>query len=263
LKTLAFYKTHALVPEIREGLPEREWMNATPERYAYRCLPLSIANSLGWEVLLPCGVEAEWNGGRETEDLRVEIDEERWRDRRLASSHFGNGILTFQVAYVVRTDAATGLLVRGVPNRPKDGIAPLEGFVETDWLPFTFTMNWQFTRPGKVAFDKDEPFCFLTPLGQHELTEYRPQIRALASHPSLEAAYAHWSQERSAFNERLLQEDPDTVRQAWQKWYTKGRSSDGRELGERHLTKVRLAAPAVMDDALDPEDRCLLPGQEE
>jgi hypothetical protein len=263
LKTLAFYKAHALVPEIREALPEREWMNATPDRYAYRCLPLSIANSLGWEVLLPCRVEAEWNGGREMDDLRVEVSDDAWRDRQIASSHFGSGILTFQVAYVVRTEAATGLLVRGVPNRPKDGIAPLEGFVETDWLPFTFTMNWQFTRPGKVTFEKDEPYCFLMPVNQHELAEYRPEILELASDPSVEAAYKHWSSERSAFKKRLLEEDPDAVRQAWQKWYTRGLGSDGRELSERHLTKLRLAAPTSMDGgALDP-DHCVSPADGE
>jgi hypothetical protein len=41
-------------------------------------------------------------------------------------------------------------------NSPKDGIAPLTGVIETDWLPYPFTMNWQMTRPGSVRFDKDE-----------------------------------------------------------------------------------------------------------
>ncbi|MGE5723021.1 MAG: DUF6065 family protein, partial [Sphingomonadales bacterium] len=243
LKGLSFFRVHSLVPQIRPGRPDRAWMDATPDRFAYRCLPLTIANSLGWEVLLPCRVEAEWNGGQEIDDLRVDIADAPWCERKIASSHFGSGILTFQFGYVTRTDAGTGLLVRGVPNRPKDGIAPLEGFVETDWLPFTFTMNWQFTRPGKVTFDKDEPFCFLTPLSHHDLLEYRPTIAAMAEDPVLEAEYKSWSSERREFNQKLLDEDPATVRQAWQRWYTLGRTADGQERSRLHLTKLSLAAP--------------------
>ena len=33
-------------------------------------------------------------------------------------------------------------------------LQPLAGVVETDWLPFPFTMNWLFTQPGRVRFEK-------------------------------------------------------------------------------------------------------------
>lgn len=48
---------------IRPAPLEREWMNGTNQRFAYRCLPLNIANAHGWEILnaagFPrCGTEA-------------------------------------------------------------------------------------------------------------------------------------------------------------------------------------------------------------
>jgi uncharacterized protein DUF6065 len=48
--------------DIRPAPVEREWMEATSQRFAYRCLPLNIANAYGWEVLCnasssPCGRE--------------------------------------------------------------------------------------------------------------------------------------------------------------------------------------------------------------
>lgn len=66
----------------------------------------------------------------------------------------------------------------GVPNLAKDGIAPLEGVVETDWLSFTFTMNWIFTRPGRVRFEADEPFCFITPVNYRAIEAFEPTIEA-------------------------------------------------------------------------------------
>ena len=38
---------------IRAAERAREWIDALPERYAYRCLPLAIANQVGWEILNP------------------------------------------------------------------------------------------------------------------------------------------------------------------------------------------------------------------
>jgi hypothetical protein len=40
----------------------RSWMDATVERYAYRCLPLLIANQAGWFVLNSHELRATWNG---------------------------------------------------------------------------------------------------------------------------------------------------------------------------------------------------------
>ncbi|NDG04180.1 MAG: hypothetical protein EB121_02330 [Alphaproteobacteria bacterium] len=48
------------------------------------------------------------------------------------------------------------MLARGAPNSAKHGIAPLDGLIETDWLPFGFTMNWRFTAPGQVTFERDD-----------------------------------------------------------------------------------------------------------
>src|SRR5690606_13983887 len=130
-------------PQIVPGSPERTWMSATQFRFAYRCLPLTIANCMGWELLCPVLIEAEWNGGVQIADIEIRTDGSR--DNWFAQSHFGHGVLTFLVPYVFRTETGVGLWARGSRNLPKDGISPLEGIVETDWLNFTFTMNWMFT----------------------------------------------------------------------------------------------------------------------
>ena len=42
-------------PLIRPAPARRDWMDATPESFAYRCLPLDIANAHGWELLNQIG----------------------------------------------------------------------------------------------------------------------------------------------------------------------------------------------------------------
>lgn len=86
----------------------------------------------------------------------------------------------------------------GVPNLAKDGIAPLEGVVETDWLSFTFTMNWIFTRPGRVRFEADEPFCFITPVNYRAIEAFEPEVVPIAANPELAAAYMDYREQRSS-----------------------------------------------------------------
>ena len=50
---LICYRTEESPPELIPARPERDWMELTDQRYAYRCIPLSIANASGWEVVLP------------------------------------------------------------------------------------------------------------------------------------------------------------------------------------------------------------------
>jgi hypothetical protein len=49
--------------DIIPGRASRSWMDDTNQRFAYRCIPLSIANASGWEIVLPFSFSAVWNGG--------------------------------------------------------------------------------------------------------------------------------------------------------------------------------------------------------
>ena len=248
-KKLTAYRIHAVGQKIVAGRQRRSWMDETHLRFAYRCLPLTIANGMGWEILLPAKVIAEWNGGRELSDITVETDDSAWRPHQLALSHFGHGILTFPVGYLFRTDPGVAIWARGVPNCPKDGIAPLEGIIETDWLSFTFTMNWQFTRPGRVVFEKDEPFCFITLIEYHALSDVTPEIVPIDEAPEVAAQYKAYSEARKSFNAALAQNDPDAVKRGWQKWYLRGESPSGGASNPTHVSKVGLAEPIERENA--------------
>ena len=65
------------------------------------------------------------------------------------------GVVTFHPGYLFRTPDGWSMHGHAAPpNHVKDGIQPLVGLVETDWLPFPFTMNWIFTRPGTRSASK-------------------------------------------------------------------------------------------------------------
>ena len=59
---------------IRPAPSTRAWMDATPEKYAYRCLPLSIANTHGWEIFTPAGFWATWTGDESAAGVQIRSD---------------------------------------------------------------------------------------------------------------------------------------------------------------------------------------------
>lgn len=77
-------------------------MDNTPEAFAYRCLPLNIANAHGWEILSPCGFEARWNGGPAVEDVAIRLDPGTRPDHAPVAL-FGQGLLTFHVEGLFKT----------------------------------------------------------------------------------------------------------------------------------------------------------------
>lgn len=138
---------------------KRDWMKETQDSYAYRCTPMNVANQYGWYVLCPEDFSAMWSGDAGYDGVYIRYKNEP--KTKFASSEFGNGILTIHVDFVIRTDPNVSTYIRGVPNFTKDKIQPLDAIVETDWLPFTFTFNFKFSRTGRVEFKKGEPlFCF-------------------------------------------------------------------------------------------------------
>jgi hypothetical protein len=240
--TLVCYATGSNPPEIVPARPDREWMDATYERFAHRCIPLSIANSSGWEILCPVSFEAWWHGGIQPQDITFTTNGDMRAMRSFVAPHFGHGVLTFSTGYMFRTNPGWSLWVRGLPNTVKDRIVPLEGVVETDWLPFAFTMNWRFTRMGRVHFEKGEPFCFITLVPHGLLDAVEPVARNLSDDPELAAAYKAWDESRVSFNAKLLQGEPEALKKGWQRSYVRGENPHG-EPPEFHLSKRRLKPP--------------------
>ncbi len=225
--------------DIAPAALERGWMDATRERFAYRCLPLNIANAYGWEVRSPSGFKATWNGEEGIDAITIESEP---GTRAPAVSHFGGGILTFHLPCLFRTEPSYDLMVVGPLNRPKDAIAALAGVIETDWAPYTFTMNWLFTQPEiEIEFERGEPFCQFFPVKRGELELFAPEIRPLSADPELDQRYRAWQKSRRDFNADLKVAGSSAQQAKWQKHYYRGSAIDLTALApDDHRTRVRL-----------------------
>lgn len=234
---------HAYATNTTEGWvvepasPKREWMDATPQKFAYRCLPLVMANQAGWVVRCPIGFKASWNGGTDLDTLKLEFGMDGPESaKKQIVSNFGLGIVTFRIPWIFRTAKGYGLWVRGPSNFWVDGLVPLEGLVETDWSPASFTMNWKIARRNSpVWFKKGDPVCHLTPFPLDLLEGVEPEFKKIDDNPQLKADFENFAQQR--WNQ--IQSNAQTGGDMWMKDYMRGHMPDGTPVNE-HRTNMKL-----------------------
>lgn len=209
---------------IEPAPSKREWMDETFKKTAYRCLPLIIANQAGWVVRGPASFSATWSGKIDNHGIKIEYDADPGQRAVTALSHFGNGILTFVLPWLFRTAPGFGLLVRGLPNCVKDNAYPLEGIVETDWSPYTFTVNWKIIRPGvPVRFGQGDPVCMILPFRLDMLEQFDCTFEPYESAPpDIQRGLYDFAHKRAAGNATA----PDGSYETQRDYFT-GRYPDG------------------------------------
>ncbi|MEO6435255.1 MAG: DUF6065 family protein [Tepidisphaeraceae bacterium] len=239
--TLIAYRIHKYPSMPIVPAPQiRQWMERTHDRFAYRCLPLLIANQNGWFIVNTHRIRCVWNGGDNTKDLVV-LDKGGPKGTPCpAESHFGHGVLTFNLNYLFRTPPGWNLWARGPSNWPRDGVAALEGIIETDWSVATFTMNWKLTTPHQpVEFEPGEPICMISPVRRGETESFHPQVRDINSEPALAAGFEAWSKSRNKFNNELRYKESEAAAAKWQKEYLQGYGPAGLK-APQHQVKLTL-----------------------
>jgi len=212
---------------IRPCKVTRDWMDDTPARYAYRCIPLTAANSMGWEILNPVDVDMSWTGKEQGDQLNIRPSRP---DPFAPQPHFGSGTVTWYIPFLFRTPPEYGLLVTGPANQDKSAITPLDAFIRTDWLPFPFTMNWRFTAANQdVTFKAGEPICRIVPYPIALLQEMELEIHDLNEDPAFMQEVQNWDKQRQGNYQKQ--------REAEAKWAAEGKKPALKDLWNNQYSK--------------------------
>lgn len=206
--------------EIVPAHPQRDWMNASvmehqpdPNKveigHANRCLPLLMANQIGWNIVnkIPFMVTSmpdghmlyHWEHGQ----ARVGAPRNNFR--------FEN-MLTWPLPWTFETPPGWDLLLMPPPNvRLPVGVNALTALVETDHVAASFTYNWHVPPQTSIWVEAGAIVCRLLPYQTGELEKFGFEI-VHNQHPD----YAEWQSDRTAAMQRSIK--PPYV---WERSYFK------------------------------------------
>lgn len=134
-----FYK-EILLP--LKGESKRDWFTA----HFYYCLPLTIGNQYGIAVRSAFTFEATWPGGEAPAVITFEPNSDI--PQQVVSTHFNNGVITFQNFFALKTPLGINLMTIQPPNMFIPGCVAMTGVVETDQIRRDFTFNLKITVPN-------------------------------------------------------------------------------------------------------------------
>ncbi len=195
----------------------RDWWedNSKTANHAKHCLPLQMANHLGYYILSPATFLVKWDGDVHAK-AQIEIIERATHCE--IDDHAAYGSFTVQAKFIpVTKDPGDFVMIKGIANERSSPYQCMEAAIEAWWSVGNFGLVFLLNQPGE----------FLIPLGKpiaqmflyHGLAG-ASELQAIDGYPP---GYAEWQARRSR---KGYSKDLD---------YFKGAKATGEDVPE-HIT---------------------------
>lgn len=233
MSRLILKKTTQNPPIVQQSRLQRDWMDNTYKKHAYQCLPMTVANVYGWEMVLENDVVVRWSGGNTVPEIISGATSESGRTVASASII---GMVSFHMGWVLSTEKNISCWFTGSPNYFINGASALTATVPTWWWPDEVQMNWMITAINEdVVFPAGSPFCFFFPYDETIVQSVDIELGDLYEDEELVQARIKYGNEKMKNNV----ERPWT----WSRGIKTGIDADGNRIGPSYGGLPKLPNP--------------------
>lgn len=225
-------KTHQNSPLIKQSRIKRDWMDETYNKHAYQCMPMTVANVMGWELILEEDLVVKWDGG----NTPVSVISGGVQNGRQVAFPSIIGIISIGMGWSINTEEGYSTWLTGSPNYFIDGAVPLAASIPSSWWPDEVQMNWKITKINEpVIFPAGSPFCYFNIYQDQLLPSVEFQIENLWDKKELMESRMRYSEVKMKNNS----ENPWT----WTKGIKTGLDGDGNSIGPSFQGLPKLLEP--------------------
>lgn len=145
------------IPAIRH----REWWedNQATRNHAKHCLPLSMANSLGFYILSPGTFKVSWDGDVHK---RAKIEHIEKSSHYEVDAHAAFGCFTVQLKIIPVTDNPGDFVyIKGIPNIRGAPYSCMEACIEAWWATANAGLVFILNQPGEFTIYWGQPIAHM------------------------------------------------------------------------------------------------------
>lgn len=143
-------------------------MDNTFDKHAYRCFPVSIANTLGWTFSYPEDISFIWDGDASSTDGHVKI----LSGHDYVFTGRSNATISFNSSLTFRTEENVSLLMMPVPNQFIDGVQGFTTMISTSVLEPPIPYAWKITKANEIiTIPANTPIVSIIPIGLSEIQD--------------------------------------------------------------------------------------------
>jgi hypothetical protein len=141
------YKHQGTRSKIEQTNLKRDWMEDTLDGHAYKCFPVSLANTIGWSISFLDDIEFIWDGVSDTSADHVKIISD---PGQLCTTQRANATISFYSGIFFETEPDVSMLQIVPPNFFVDGATPFTTVISTSIFKEAIPIAWKITRPNTV-----------------------------------------------------------------------------------------------------------------
>jgi hypothetical protein len=214
--------------KVEQTKIQRDWMDATDNKHAYRCFPVSQANTIGWSISFLHDIEFIWDGISDTSDSHVKILKD---EGNVAYTTRANATISFQSGLYFKTEQDMSILSISPPNYFIDGASAFTSIISTSFFPDSYPIAWRITKPNTpILIPAGMPVATLIPISVGSLCNVELNIQ----------------------NKGFIQEPKNEVlekAEVWEKIYKEGKFTnfyrdavkyDGTPIGSHEKKSIRM-----------------------
>jgi len=232
------YKNPSTRVVIEQTKVKREWMDNTAEAHAYKCFPVTLANTVGWSISFMDDIEFIWDGISEAEDSHVQILKD---PGFICSTSRANGTISFYSGIFFETDENTTMLQIVPPNYFIDGATPFTTLMSTSFYTEAIPIAWKITRPNtKITIPAGTPVATFIPISIKNLNDTELTIEDIVF---TEEFYRVRAERSKVWEEKS--------KDGFTNFYRDAVEYDGTKLGNHEAKAIRLK---INDNSTPPTD---------
>ena len=140
---------------------KRSWMDNTSDHHAYKCFPVSLANTVGWNLSCSEDINFIWNGANnESSDSITVLDKKDY-----IHTNRGNGSLSFVTGLVFKTEENVSLLTINPINYFNDEFETMSSLISTSFYDNPLPLAIKAKTPNKeILIKAGTPLATIIPI---------------------------------------------------------------------------------------------------
>lgn len=155
------YKDDGPVANIEPLSAKRDWMEATFDKHAYRCLPVTLTNQLGWAISFPEDITFMWDGQISTSGEHIKV----LAGEKYIQTGRGQATVSFETGLVFRTPENYSLLTYNVPNMFMEGVSPYTTIISSSFFEGPLPVAWKITKAFvPITIKANQPVAAVFPI---------------------------------------------------------------------------------------------------
>lgn len=227
MTTINVYKMGNSKAILEQTNIRRDWMDATYDKHAYKCFPVSLANTLGWSISFTEDIEFIRHSDVQMQPDNIEI----LKGKDICTNSRANNTISFDSGLIFRTDQNTTMLSITPPNYLLSGVEPFTTLMSTSFYMYPFPIAWHITKQDEVIkIPAGQPVITLLPISLKSLEQTEMIIEDKIDTEEEKEIKRRYGEKISALGQQGIYTNP----------YRNATDEEGNSIGEHEVKSLKL-----------------------